>query len=155
MRQWSCISWQSSCFRHQGSAVRIQLSENFYIEHLFTCCQMYWKDENKEKEAGIGPILTNNTAFDGMLNGLLCTWPWFEPCKSKRNQKSFLFLKKNIPIMPLNIHNQKLNQYWAFILAQIYSKRSMNFIPCYFAKILERKRVIWKKRAKEREREPG
>ena len=32
----------------------------FYLEHLFTDCQLFWKDENKEKEAGIGPFLKNN-----------------------------------------------------------------------------------------------
>ena len=34
--QWLWRSWQSSCFRHQRSMVRIKLLANFYIEHLFT-----------------------------------------------------------------------------------------------------------------------
>ena len=29
---------------------------NFYIGHLFDYCQLYWKDENKEKEAGIAHL---------------------------------------------------------------------------------------------------
>ena len=31
------------------------------MEHLFTDCQLYWNDENKEKEAGNGPFLKTNS----------------------------------------------------------------------------------------------
>ena len=33
------------------------IGNNLYIEHLFIYCQLCWKDENKEKEAGYGPFL--------------------------------------------------------------------------------------------------
>ena len=42
--QWLWRSWYSGCFRRQISAVRIQSSEN-----LFTCYQLNWKGENKQK----------------------------------------------------------------------------------------------------------
>ena len=32
-----------------------------YIEHF--CCQLYWKGENKEKEAGIGPFLKKRSTL--------------------------------------------------------------------------------------------
>ena len=32
------------------------IGKNLYIEHLFIYCQLCLKDENKEKEAGYGPI---------------------------------------------------------------------------------------------------
>ena len=47
--QWLWFSWQSGCFLHQRSTVRIQSSQTLYY-------QLYCKDENKEKEAGNGPI---------------------------------------------------------------------------------------------------
>ena len=34
--QWLWLSWQSGCFKHQRSAVRIQSLAKFYMEHLFT-----------------------------------------------------------------------------------------------------------------------
>ena len=37
-------------------SVRIQSSANFYIGDLFVYCQLYWKDGNKDKEAGNGPF---------------------------------------------------------------------------------------------------
>ena len=49
------VQLASSRFWHQRSAVRIQSVDFLYIEYLFTNCQLYWSDENKAKEAGIGP----------------------------------------------------------------------------------------------------
>ena len=43
--------------------VRIQSSANFYIGHLYVYCQLYWKDENKEKEAGNDPFLKKEMAL--------------------------------------------------------------------------------------------
>ena len=40
---------------------------NLYIENLFIYCQLCWKDENKEKEAGYGPIFLI-TVYLGSLN---------------------------------------------------------------------------------------
>ena len=39
------------------SEVRIQSSANFYVGHLFVYRQLYWKDENKEKDVGNGTFL--------------------------------------------------------------------------------------------------
>ena len=32
------------------------IGNNLYIEHFFIYCQLWWKDENKEKEARYGPF---------------------------------------------------------------------------------------------------
>ena len=32
----------------------------FYVEYLFTYCQLYFKDENNEKEAVNGPFLVQH-----------------------------------------------------------------------------------------------
>ena len=58
------ISWQSSCFQHQRSAVRIQTLAKIILNIVY--CQLYLKNENKEKEAGNGP-LKNRDKF--LLNG--------------------------------------------------------------------------------------
>ena len=51
------LSWWSGCFQYQGSAVRIQLSAIIlFILIICLWSTVYWKDENKEKEAGIGPF---------------------------------------------------------------------------------------------------
>ena len=57
--QWGWLSWQSGHFSHQRSAVRIPTSAKFLLN--FVCCQLYWKDENKEKEARSGPLLKKLT----------------------------------------------------------------------------------------------
>ena len=44
------------CFLHQRSAVRIKSSANVYMVHLFTYCELCWKDGNNEKEAGNGRL---------------------------------------------------------------------------------------------------
>ena len=49
------LSWQSSHFQDQRSAVRIQSSVNFDIEHLFTC-NCFEKTKIKKKQAGNGPL---------------------------------------------------------------------------------------------------
>ena len=53
--QWLCLSWQSGRFWHQRFAVRILILAKFLLI-LFTVNYVYWKDENKEKEAGNGPF---------------------------------------------------------------------------------------------------
>ena len=52
--QWLWLSWQSSRFRNQRSAVRIVSLAKFLLNIVY--CQLYWKDENKEKEAESGPL---------------------------------------------------------------------------------------------------
>ena len=56
--QWLWLSWLSSHLWHQRSAVRIQASANFYW--TFVYCQLGWKDENEEKEAGNIPLKKTN-----------------------------------------------------------------------------------------------
>ena len=53
--KWLRLSWQSSRFQHQSSAVRILSPAKFLLN--IVNCQLYWKEENKEKEAGNGPFL--------------------------------------------------------------------------------------------------
>ena len=50
MGQWWWLSWQSGRFLHQRSAVWIPTSAKFLLNNVY--CQLYWKDENKGKEAG-------------------------------------------------------------------------------------------------------
>ena len=52
--QWLWLSWQSSWFRHQRSAVRIPSFSKFLLNIVY--CQLYWKDENTEKMSGNGPF---------------------------------------------------------------------------------------------------
>ena len=54
------LSWQSSHFQDQRSAVRIQSSVNFDIEHLFTC-NCFEKTKIKKKIGRKWPI--KNTAI--------------------------------------------------------------------------------------------
>ena len=54
--QWLWLSWLSGRFRCQRSTVRIQSLANFHIGHSFVFSPLYWKDENKDKEAGNGPF---------------------------------------------------------------------------------------------------
>ena len=49
--QWWWLSWLSSCFQHQRSAVRIPTSSKFYLPIV----HLNRKDKNKEKEVGKGP----------------------------------------------------------------------------------------------------
>ena len=52
--QWLWLSWLSSCFHLQRSAVRIQsLAQFIWNIH----CQLYWKDEKKEKRGREWPTL--------------------------------------------------------------------------------------------------
>ena len=60
-RQWLWLSWQSGHFRHQRSAVRIPSLAKFILN--IVCCQLYWKDENKEKEAGKVPFYFKNISL--------------------------------------------------------------------------------------------
>ena len=52
--QWLWHTWQSGCFQHQRYIVRNQTSAKIYLSIV-----SYRKDENKEKEAGMGPFLYN------------------------------------------------------------------------------------------------
>ena len=53
--QWLWRSWQSSRFRHQRSTVGIlSLANNLSV---YLSMAWYWKDQNKEREAEIGPFL--------------------------------------------------------------------------------------------------
>ena len=47
--QWLWFSWLSDCFWFQRSPARIQSSTKIILDIY---CELYWKDENKEKEAG-------------------------------------------------------------------------------------------------------
>ena len=51
--QWLWLSWQSSRFRLQRSADRIQSSAKLILN---VHCQLCWKDENKEKRGQEWPI---------------------------------------------------------------------------------------------------
>ena len=54
--EWLWLSWFNSWFQYQISVVRIQSLAKFHW--TFDYCQLlvYRKDENKEKEAGNGPL---------------------------------------------------------------------------------------------------
>ena len=52
--QWLLLSWLSSPFQHQRSAVQIQSSAKFTLNIVY--CQLFWKDENKEKRGREWPI---------------------------------------------------------------------------------------------------
>lgn len=51
---WLWLSWHNSRFPNQGYVVRIQSSAKFCLLHVVTT--YCWKDENKKKENGNGPI---------------------------------------------------------------------------------------------------
>ena len=53
--QWLLLSWQSSSFGHQNSAVQIKSNRQLSLNKFFllTACR---KDENKEKVAGNGQL---------------------------------------------------------------------------------------------------
>ena len=55
--QWLWLCWWSACYRFQRSSIWIKswakLTLNVY-------CQLYWKDENKQKEAWNGQFFKNN-----------------------------------------------------------------------------------------------
>ena len=53
--QWLWLSWLSSRFQYQRSEVRVLSSAKFTLNIVY--CQLYWKDKNKDKEAGNGPFL--------------------------------------------------------------------------------------------------
>ena len=57
LAQWLWLSWQSGRFRHQRSAVQIPSLAKFLLN--IVNCQLYWKDDNKEKEAGNGSFFWN------------------------------------------------------------------------------------------------
>ena len=50
-------SWQSGCFRHQGSAERVESLANFDMKHLFTinCIE---KTKIKKKRPGMAHFVT-------------------------------------------------------------------------------------------------
>ena len=48
--QWLWLNWYSGCFQHQSSAAWMQSSANFIYNKL------YWRDKNKEKEAGMAHL---------------------------------------------------------------------------------------------------
>ena len=50
--QWLWLSWKSGWIWYQRSAVRIHI----YILNIWLLSTVYWKDKNKEKEAGNGPF---------------------------------------------------------------------------------------------------
>ena len=52
--QWLWLSWKTSRFQCQRSAVGIESSAYFYIEHLFTV--NYIQKTKNEKQAGNGPF---------------------------------------------------------------------------------------------------
>ena len=53
---WLCRSWQSGHFQHQRrSTVQVPKLAAKYFE-FFICELQFRKDENKEKDAGIGPL---------------------------------------------------------------------------------------------------
>ena len=61
--QWSCrnirghwlwLSCQRGCFWNQRFAVQIQSSAKFIMSIFY--CQLYWKNENRQKEAGNGTL---------------------------------------------------------------------------------------------------
>ena len=63
-RPWLWRSWQSSRFRHKRSVVQILISAIKSLNIIISQLQSR-KDENKEKEAGNGPIKkTVNTTLD-------------------------------------------------------------------------------------------
>ena len=85
----SFVSGGSGC----GSVCRVVASDTrgprfesshrqTFIGHLFVCCQLYWKDENKEKEARNGPFL--NSSFCPCIklggNWNVLTGTWFDNC---------------------------------------------------------------------------
>ena len=55
--EWLWLSWQSGRFPLLRYAVRIQSAAKFTLN---VYCQLYGKDENKEIEAEMGPILKKN-----------------------------------------------------------------------------------------------
>ena len=67
--QWLWLSWWRSHFQLQRSAVWIQSSQKFIL-NIF--CQLYWKDENKEKEAGIGQFFFKKMWKN--VHPVYCAW---------------------------------------------------------------------------------
>ena len=59
--QWLWLIRQSGRFQFQRSAVRIQSLANILLNIY---CQLYSKDENKEKESGNGPFLIRILSID-------------------------------------------------------------------------------------------
>ena len=65
----------------QRSAVRIQSLANFLKEHLFTYCQLYWKDENKRKRGLDWPFVKLFSVFEYLKKPYLRSnmiWTYFE-----------------------------------------------------------------------------
>ena len=62
------LSCLSSRFRHQRSAVQMHSSAKFILNNVY--CQLYWKVDNNEKEAGNGPLFLKKTRDQGFTTKL-------------------------------------------------------------------------------------
>ena len=68
IREIKSLSFGSGCGsigRAVASAPKVRVSypliaANFYIRTFIFYCQLYWKDKNKEIEAGNGPFFKKN-----------------------------------------------------------------------------------------------